>query len=123
MDTISSNIANVNTTRTEDGGPYQRKEVVFSEYLEEGYNQATGQTELMSRGVQVDEIYEDTEDFRLEYDPTHPDADENGYVTYPNVDLLDEMVELIAVQRAYESNVTAFDASKNILNTALKIGQ
>lgn len=123
LDTISSNIANVNTTRTEDGGPYQRKEVVFEEMVKTQYNEQTKRREQKAKGVKVTEIYEDPENMRIVYDPDHPDADEEGYVTMPNVNLLDEMVDLIQAQRTYEANATALKASKGMLNKAIEISK
>lgn len=121
LDVISSNIANVNTTRTEEGGPYQRKEVVFEEMVERAKNHATGLGERLTSGVKVTQILEDTEGMRSVYDPSHVDADENGYVLMPNVNLLDEMVKLIEAQRTYEANATALKASKAMLNKAIEI--
>jgi flagellar basal-body rod protein FlgC len=123
LDTISSNIANVNTTRTEDGGPYQRKEVVFSEMVEKEFNKATKKMESRSAGVKVTAIAEDPENLKRVYDPTHPDADGEGYVLMPNVNLLDEMVSLMEAQRTYEANATALKASKAMLNKAIEISK
>lgn len=113
MDTISSNIANVNTTRTKEGGPYKRKEVTFEEMLKGNE----------SAGVKVTGIKEHQENLQKVYNPEHPDADADGYVTMPNVNLLDEMVSLIEAQRTYEANATALKASKGILNKALEISK
>ena len=113
LDTISSNIANVNTTRTEEGGPYKRKEVTFEEMVKEN----------QSMGVKVTGIKEDQNNLQRVYNPDSPDADAEGYVTMPNVNLLDEMVNLIQAQRTYEANATALKASKNILNKALEISK
>lgn len=123
LDTISSNIANVNTTRTEDGGPYQRKEVVFSEMVEKEFNKATMKMESRSAGVKVTAIAEDPENLKRVYDPSHPDADVEGYVLMPNVNLLDEMVSLMEAQRTYEANATALKASKAMLNKAIEISK
>lgn len=123
LDTISSNIANVNTTRTEDGGPYQRKEVVFAEMVEKEFNKATQRMESRSAGVKVTAIAEDPENMKRVYDPTHPDADGEGYVLMPNVNLLDEMVSLMEAQRTYEANATALKASKAMLNKAIEISK
>ena len=112
MDIISTNIANVNTTRTEDGGPYRRKEVIFEEILLKNRT---------SSGVKVTNIYQDPGDFKITYNPEHPDADENGYLLLPNVNLADEMISLIKTQRTYEANVTALNTSKNLLKKALEI--
>ncbi|HCX64252.1 MAG TPA: flagellar basal body rod protein FlgC [Eubacteriaceae bacterium] len=121
LDTISSNIANVNTTRTEEGGPYQRKQVTFQEMIERKYNPESRQRLARSAGVKATAIESDDENFRLTYDPDHPDADEEGYVLMPNVNLLDEMVALIEAQRTYEANATALNASKKMLNKAAQI--
>lgn len=126
MDTIAENIANVNTTRTEDGTPYRRKIVTFAEksvtpfttYYESARARAVG------NGVKVTSVKEDTEtDFKMEYDPSHPDADENGYVYYPNVNTVTEMTNLIDATRAYEANTTAFEATKSMVQAALSIGK
>ena len=125
-DIIAENIANVNTTSTESGGPYRRKIVTFqekditpfSEYFSTSRNRAIG------NGVKVRAVTEDhTTDFIMEYDPSNPDADENGYVSYPNVNTVTEMTNLIDATRAYEANSTAFEASKNLALTGLSIGQ
>ena len=125
-DIIAENIANVNTTKTEDGKPYRRKIVTveerpvtpFSQYYSASTNAAIG------NGVKVTSVREDTEtDFVMEYDPANPDADENGYVSYPNVNTVTEMTNLIDATRAYEANATAFDARKNMALTGLSIGQ
>ena len=113
FDTIAQNIANVNTTRTEDGTPYRRKIVTFQE-----------KTRAVGNGVKVTSVKEDMEtDFIMEYDPSHPDADENGYVSYPNVNTVTEMTNLIDATRAYEANTTAFEASKSMARTGLSIGK
>lgn len=123
MDTISTNIANVNTTRTEEGGPYRRKEVLFQENLANIKSQFTGKNEKKSLGVKVTGIAEDTENLKYIYDPEHPDADEEGYVLMPNVNMVDEMIALINTQRSYEANITAFNTSKSILKKALEISK
>jgi len=118
LDVISTNIANAETTRTERGEPYRRKIPVFSEYLRRAVD---GKVE--SLGVRVVRIVEDQTPFRLVYDPTHPDANEDGYVQMPNVNVLREMVDLMDAQRAYEANVAAFNVTKSIVNSALQIGR
>ena len=115
MDTVSSNIANINTTRTEEGGPYRRKIAVFKEALSNEMNQLGG--------VEVDEIAQDQSEFKRVYDPEHPDADADGYVLMPNVNILDEMADLIVATRSYEANVTAVNASKDMFMKALEIGR
>ncbi|WP_448523514.1 flagellar basal body rod protein FlgC [Pseudothermotoga sp.] len=114
LDVIASNIANSETTRTERGEPYRRRVPIFAEHLlDKGRASA----------VKVVRIEEDPSPFRLVYDPSHPDADENGYVSYPNVNVLREMVDLINAQRSYEANVSAFNVTKSMINSALQIGR
>lgn len=126
MDTIAQNIANVNTTRTADGEPYRRRVVTFQERK---LNPATFSDTLdymkafKGNGVRVSSVSEDTEDdFIMEYDPSHPDADENGYVSYPNVNTVTEMTNLIDSSRAYEANVTAFNAVKTMAQEGINVG-
>jgi flagellar basal-body rod protein FlgC len=123
MDTISTNIANVNTTRTEEGGPYRRKEILFQENLVNEKNKLTGKNEDRSLGVKVIGIEEDTDNLKVVYNPEHPDADAEGYVLMPNVNMVDEMIALINTQRTYEANVTALNTSKSILKKALEISK
>ena len=126
MDIISENIANANTTRTKDGTPYRRKVVTFEEKgshtpFAHVLNQA--RDKYSGSGVKVTGVYEDTwTEMNKVYDPSHPDADENGYVTYPNVDTVTEMVNLIDASRSYEANATAFESSKSIAMQGLNIG-
>ena len=125
-DIIAENIANVNTTSTESGGPYRRKIVTFAERPVTPVSQfySASKNAAIGNGVKVTSVREDTEtDFVMEYDPSNPDADENGYVSYPNVNTVTEMTNLIDATRAYEANATAFDASKNMALTGLSIGQ
>ena len=126
-DIIAQNIANVNTTRTEDGTPYRRKIVTFSEKQLTPFSNyySTARTAgLVGNGVKVTRVTEDdSTDFTMEYDPSHPDADENGYVSYPNVNTVTEMTNLIDATRAYEANTTAFDASKSMAQSGLSIGK
>ncbi|HEY8391180.1 MAG TPA: flagellar basal body rod protein FlgC [Capillibacterium sp.] len=117
LDLIASNIANANTTRTPEGGPYRRKVPVFAEELE----QAAGS--YMLSGVRVLAIADDPSPFRMVYDPAHPDANADGYVLYPNVNIVNEMVNLMEAGRAYEANVTAFNMSKEMFKAALSIGK
>jgi len=123
LDTISTNIANANTTRTENGEAYRRKVVLFRERLSAETDRQSGLASVRSEGVSVVGIAEDQSDFRLEYSPEHPDADENGYVRLPNVNMVDEMIDLIRTQRTYEANVTALNTSKSILKKALEISK
>jgi len=125
MDIISQNVANANTTRTEDGTPYRRKVVVFEEKNSQApfrqvLNKARGR--YNGTGVKVTGVYEDTlTEGNMVYDPSHPDADENGYVMYPNVSTITEMTNLIDASRAYQANATAFNASKSIATTGLNL--
>lgn len=121
LDVISSNIANVNTTRTPDGGPYLKKEVTFEESFKRQESYLTGEISNKSFGVRSTGIEENEENTKLVYEPGHPDADANGYVAYPNVDMADEMIDMITTLRAYDANVTAMNASKAMLNKALQI--
>lgn len=127
MDIISQNIANANTTRTADGTPYRRKVVTFAEKnTHTPFSRVlnTARDRYSGDGVKVDRVYEDEEtDMTMVYDPSHPDADENGYVTYPNVNIITEMTNMIDASRAYEANSTAFNASKAIAMKGLEIGQ
>lgn len=125
MDIISENVANANTTRTEDGTPYRRKIVTFAEKGEQ-----TTFSRVLSgvskgytgNGVKVSRVYEDEKsEMNKVYDPSHPDADENGYVTYPNVNIVTEMTNLIDASRAYEANATAFNASKSMALAGLEL--
>lgn len=119
MDVISANIANANTTRTEEGGPYRRKVAVF----EEQYQTSLNSQSLTASGVIATNIIEDETEFNREYNPTHPDADEDGYVLTPNVDTTSEMLDLMVATRAYESNVTVMNAAKAMYSKALEIGK
>lgn len=122
-DIISQNIANVNTTRDAKGKAYKRKTVVFEEKsyptFDESLSFATGHT---GKGVKVTQIVEDPSEGRMVYDPSHPDADKNGYVTYPNVNTVTEMTNLIDATRAYEANVTVLNSTKGMALKALEIG-
>lgn len=126
MDVISNNIANVNTTRTEEGTPYKRKNVVFEP---KGFNGMEFYIPLVRRppneqvgtGVRVTDIVEDDSADRLVFDPSHPDADSKGYVHYPNVNIVTEMVDLITASRSYEANTTAIKSAKNIMMKAIDI--
>lgn len=123
MDTIASNIANVNTTRGEDGEPYRRKIAVFQENLDAEINKTTGQVEKRSIGVKAVGIVDDPSEFRRVYDPTNPDADAEGYVNMPNVNVLNEMADMITATRSYEANVNAINSEKSMFLKALEIGR
>lgn len=133
LDLISQNIANAETTRTESGGPYRRmvpvlksveEKVEFSDVLEAAKNGRTINTAYnhgggRSAGVKVDSVVEDMTDFVPVYNPSHPDADENGYVMYPNVDITQEIIDAMDASRTYEANITAFNAVKQMLQQAM----
>ncbi len=125
MDVISENIANADTTRTKEGGPYVRKNVILTEKVsvQNSFGQVLNRTiNGIGNGVKATAIVKDTDtDMNLVYDPSHPDADENGYVLYPNVNIVTEMTDLIDATRSFEANATAFDASKTIASKGLSI--
>lgn len=126
MDVIANNIANANTTRTEEGGPYRRRQVVFqavSQAVRAGQKTSSRGLGAPGRGVAVAAIVEDLSPPRLAYDPGHPDADARGYVAMPNVDAVREMVDMISAARAYEANASALDAAKTMAMRALDIGR
>lgn len=118
MNLISSNIANARTTRTPEGGPYKRQDAVFvaialPQMGEEDGNRAPG--------VGISEIIEDKNEPRLLYDPSHPDANAEGYVAYPNVSVVEEMVNMITATKSYEANATSIQAAKDMAKKALNI--
>lgn len=127
MDIISQNVANANTTRTEDGTPYRRKivtfaqkedQTTFSRVLNKEWDNYSG------KGVKVNGVYEDNQtEMTKVYDPSHPDADDDGYVWYPNVNIITEMTNMIDASRAYEANATAFTASKAMAMKGLEMSQ
>ncbi len=139
LNVISSNIANANTTRTDEGGPYRRREVIFKAFdfnkelnkklgennnlleyedpLNEGVYGKEPKPNIMS--VYVDKIVRDDRSPIMKYDPSHPDADSNGYVAFPNVNPVIEMADLIEATRAYQANVAAFQSAKNMANNAI----
>ena len=124
-DIISQNIANVNTTRDENGQPYKRRTVVFEEKPSNSFNDYLSvASSSIGNGVKVSAIVEDnTTPMTMVYDPSHPDADEEGYVYYPNVNTVTEMTNMIDSSRAYEANITAFNATKAMTTQALQIGK
>lgn len=141
MNLISANIANANTTRTAEGGPYRRQDVVFkaisfedvlNKELENDYGflkfenpldekEASEYAKPPLQSVIVDKVVRDDSDFILKYDPHHPDANADGYVAYPNINPVIEMTNLIEATRAYQANVAAFNSSKNIAQSAIDI--
>jgi len=126
MEVISKNIANANTTRTSNGGPYRRQMVVFKEKTGTPFSKYLSQQSeslLQGQGVKVSAIVEDKTPLKRVYEPGHPDADENGYVSMPNVDTVTEMVDMITATRAYEANMTAINSAKSMALKALEIGR
>lgn len=141
MSVISSNIANVNTTRTAEGGPYRRREVIFkatdfNKLLNEQTNKDNNflkyenplndpsspeEAKPAIQSVVVDKVVRDDKDFRMKYDPSHPDANAEGYVAYPNVNPVIEMADLIEATRAYQANVSAFTSAKTIAQSAIDL--
>lgn len=124
MDIIANNIANVNTTRTKEGGPYKKQKPIFmprGAKFEVPFPRKR-LTQKIGDGVRVVGIEHDTSDPRLVYDPKHPDANKDGYVAYPNVEVVREMVDMISASRAYEANVSVISASKGMFTKALTIG-
>lgn len=141
MEVISANIANANTTRTSEGGPYQRQDVVFKaidfnktlnekiasqnnmlDYenpLDDPFLQQNANPAIMS--VKVDKLVRDESEFKYKYDPSHPDANAEGYVAYPNVNPVIEMSNLVEATRAYQANVSAFQSAKSIAQSAIDI--
>ena len=118
MDVIANNIANADSTRTAEGGPYRRQRVSFKSV----YEQAMGNKSTPS-GVSVESVTEDPTDYRMVYDPGHPDADPSGYVKMPNVNVVEEMVDMISATRAYEANVTVMNATKTMIAAGIEMGR
>jgi flagellar basal-body rod protein FlgC len=112
LDAVASNIANVYTTRTPEGGPYKRKDVTFNESVFDDH---------LYRGVEAQSFVEEKAESVKVFDPSHPDADKEGYVAYPNVNTVDEMVSMVAASRAYEANVNVFNASKAMITKAFDL--
>jgi flagellar basal-body rod protein FlgC len=124
MNTISSNIANINTTRTPEGGPYRRKDVIFEAIPEaKSFGEILTAEDSKANRVQVTDVHVDRRAPLLKYEPDHPDARPDGYVAYPNINLMEEMANMIQATRAYEANASAFKATKGMAITALEIGR
>jgi flagellar basal-body rod protein FlgC len=141
LDAISSNIANVETTRTEEGGPYRRKRVILESKSADGFESVlrkktsklttTNAKHISgSKKIQISnnqeisvktKVEQDEAEFKVVYDPNHPDANEEGYVYFPNVNLVSEMVDMITASRGYEANLSAIDAAKKMAKAALDI--
>lgn len=124
MNVASSNLANVNTTETEEGGPYRRRAVALAsvDAIDTVAGGSPGAFDNAIKAVEVQGIEEDQGPPRLEYDPGHPDADINGYVAYPNINAIEEMVDMITASRAYEAGITALDTAVAMAERAVDIG-
>ena len=126
MNVLSANLANANTTRTPEGGPYKRQDVVFSA-MPEGNNPFESLLDqdygTQLKKVNVTQIHQDTREPRRVHDPSHPDADKDGFVEMPNIQVMSEMVNMITATRSFEANTTALNAAKSMAMKALEIGR
>jgi len=121
VEVSSSNLANSQTTRTEEGGPYRRKDVVFqTSSFQESLGAAMGGG---VEGVEVSDVVNDPRPFDRRYEPGHPDADKDGYVSYPNVNVMEEMANLVEASRSYEANIAAISIVKTMINRTLDLGR
>lgn len=126
LDIISENISNIETTRTEGGGPYRRKMVVFQPIEPQNFKSVLSKRAQEANGkggVQITQLVEDQREFKAVYNPEHPDANADGYVLMPNVDLIKETVDAMSATRSYDANITAFNAIKMMATKALEIGR
>lgn len=121
LDIVTSNLANVNTTRTPEGGPYRKKAIALA--AESVTNNFDTTIKDAVRSVKIDEIKEDPNSVKMVYDPSHPDADAKGFVAMPNINIMLEMAEMITASRAYEACVTAFDSTKSMTMKTLEMGR
>jgi flagellar basal-body rod protein FlgC len=117
MNTIASNMANIHSTQTESGGPYRKKDVVFSTLPIDSDNTSA------LEGVKIVDIVDSQDPFKKVFDPGHPDADKDGFVNLPNINIMEEMVNMMMAVKAYEANVTTFNMSKTMFLKALEIGR
>lgn len=123
LDTVSSNLANAETTATPEGGPYKKKSVYFQSKPMDFREHLDSALQSSAQGVEVTQILEDQDPPRQVYNPAHPDAGDDGYVAMPNVDVLKEMVDMMSATRSYQANVTAIQAAKRMAQKALEIGR
>ncbi|MDY6843829.1 MAG: flagellar basal body rod protein FlgC [Thermodesulfobacteriota bacterium] len=123
LNIIASNLANVNSTRTPEGGPYRRKDVIFGAQPLSFHEQLNSHLDKSVKLVKVVNIVEDQRPFKVEYNPSHPDADESGYVTLPNINVMEEMINMLLATRSYEANIAVISAAKNMALKALEIGR
>ncbi len=125
LNVISMNLANIKTTRTREGGPYRRKEVIFQaaplKWPPDNLMQSEMDREI--EGVKVNQIIPDNRPFKRVYDPGNPDADKNGYVLYPNINVVEEMANMLTALRSYEANLSTISSIKTMLNQAIQIGR
>ncbi len=121
LEVAVSNIANAESTRGADGLPYRRRDVVLAPQTMEAFNAALGQAGAI--GVQVNNIVEDQSAFRKRYEPSHPDADGEGFVSVPNVDVPEEMVDMVGAARAYQANITAINVIRDTVQRSLELGK
>jgi len=121
LEVAVSNIANAESTRGADGQPYRRRDVVLSSKTVESFDSALGRAGAV--GVEVSNIVEDQSPFRKRYEPSHPDADAEGYVSIPNVDVPEEMVDMIGAARAYQANITAINVIRDTIQRSLELGK
>ena len=117
MNTIASNMANIHSTQTESGGPYRRKDVVFST------DPIGSDNSPALEGVKIVQVVDSADPFKKVFDPSHPDADKDGFVNLPNINIMEEMVNMMMAVKAYEANVTTFNMSKTMFLRALEIGR
>ncbi len=123
LNVTAMNLANANTTRTIEGGPYRAKSVVFQAKPLQSFRDLLNSADDKLRTVEVTEVIEDNKEFKTVYDPSHPDADENGVVLFPNVDEAEQMVDLVSARRGYEANVAAIESVKSMALKALDISR
>jgi len=123
MNAISSNLANIETTRTPDGGPYRKREVVFTTTQQGFSDTLDSRMRDAAQGVKVARVQTSSMPLRMVYDPSHPDADENGQVAMPNINLVEETADMMSAARAYEANVTVVKSAKRMALKALEIGR
>lgn len=125
LNVISMNLANAKTTRTVDGGPYRRKEVIFKETeVQSPFSKAMNSAlDQEVKGVRVESVQNDRRALKQVYEPGHPDANEEGYVSYPDINVVEEMTNMLQAMRAYEANVSTITTSKSMYSKALEIGR
>jgi len=121
MDIVASNLANVQTTSTEEGGPYRKKDVVFKAIDVSDDKTFSGTLSRKVEGVNVETVKESDKPFQTVYNPSHPDANSEGYVTFPNVNLMEEMTDMTAATRAYEANVNVLSTTKDMFLKTLEL--